>query len=247
MGSSDLNDVVLTVAPSGTIRGQVHVEGTPVSGNAQANLAQVRVMLAPAAQGQMFPIAQTSVKADGSFVLDNVSPGNYYPQAMNGPQGTYLKSIRFGQQEVLGKELDLTQNTAGEMQVTFRYGPAEVGGTVQTDQNAAAAPDGSAQAPTTSVILIPDTLNADGSGMEFSNTNQNGVFSFKRVPPGHYHAVAFEQLDPNLLQNPEVLKELASRGVDVDLQENDKKQIQIQVLPAADLQQLLARLGVEEE
>jgi protocatechuate 3,4-dioxygenase beta subunit len=247
VGSSDLNDAVLTVAPSGTIRGQVRVEGTPPSGNAQANLAQVRVMLEPAAQGQMFPIAQASVKSDGSFVLDNVSPGDYYPQATNGPQGAYLKSIRFGQQEVLGKELDLTQNTAGELQITFRYGPAEVGGTVQTDQNAAAPPDGSAQAPPTSVILIPDTLNADGSGIESSNTNQNGVFSFKRVPPGHYRAVALEQLDPNLLQNPEVLKELASRGVDVDLQENDKKQIQLQVLPAADLQQLLARLGIEEE
>jgi protocatechuate 3,4-dioxygenase beta subunit len=247
VGSSDLNGVVLTVAPSGTIRGQVRVEGTPASGSAQANLTQVRVMLQPAAQGQMFAIAQAPVKSDGSFVLDNVSPGDYYPQAMNGPQGTYLKSIRFGQQEVLGKELDLTQNTAGELQITFRYGPAEVGGTVQTAQNTAVPPDASAPAPSTSVILLPDTQNADGSGMEFSNTNQNGVFSFKRVPPGHYRAVALEQLDPNLLQNPEVSKELASRGVDLDVQENDKKQLQLQVLPAADLQQLLARLGIEEE
>ncbi|MDQ2946945.1 MAG: hypothetical protein M3Y27_13550, partial [Acidobacteriota bacterium] len=247
VGNSDLDDLVLTVMPSGTIRGQVHVEGTPPAGNAQTNLAQVHLMLSPASQGRMFSFAQSSVKADGSFVLENVTPGVYYPQAMNGPDGTYLKSIRYGQQEVLGKDLDLTQNTGGDLQVVFSYGPAEVDGTVQAGQDAPTSPDANAQAPSASVILIPDTLNADGSGVQSASANQNGVFSIKQVSPGHYRALALEQINWNQLQNPDVLKQLAAMGTEIEAKENDKKQIQLKIIPAADIQELLARLGIDQE
>ncbi len=45
------------------------------------------------------------------------------------PDGAYLKSVRFGQQEMLGKEIDLSQGASGELEITFRYGAAEVDGT----------------------------------------------------------------------------------------------------------------------
>ncbi len=49
------------------------------------------------------------------------------------------------------------------------------------------------------------------------------------------------------LGEPDLRKELASRGVEVELKENEKKQIQLEVLNAADVQQIYARLGIEAE
>ncbi len=54
--------------------------------------------------------------------------------ANNLPDGYYLKSVNFGHQDLLGKELDLTQGVAGELKITIREGSPEVGGTLKTDE-----------------------------------------------------------------------------------------------------------------
>ncbi len=83
--------------------------------------------------------------------------------------------------------------------------------------------------------------------MRFSSTNQNGTFSLQQLPPGQYRAYAFEEMNSGQLQNPEVLKQLESRGTEVEVKENDKKQIQLPLISADDLQQILAKLGIESQ
>ena len=67
------------------------------------------------------------------------------------------------------------------------------------------------------------------------------------VPPGHYRAYALEEMNYNEVQNPEVLKQLEQKGTDVEVKENDKKQIQLPLISADDFQQLLARAGLTPE
>jgi hypothetical protein len=87
-------------------------------------------------------------------------------------------------------------------------------------------------------VLIPAVLNADGSGLIFGVVDQAGAFNMKSLPPGRYLAYALEQVDNNQLQNPDVLKQLASRGVEVELKEKDNKQIQLTPIPADDLKRI---------
>jgi len=47
------------------------------------------------------------------------------------------------------------------------------------------------------------------------------------------------------MQNPDVMRELQSRGAELEVRENDKKQIQVPLIPAEELQQVLAKLGLE--
>jgi hypothetical protein len=144
-----------------------------------------------------------------------------------------LKSVRWGQQDLLGKELDFSNGASGDLEIVFRYGAAQVSGVVQIpqDANKTAPPD-------FTIVLVPDVLNADGSGMDFSGVDQNGTFSFKRVTPGRYLAYALEQVDNNQLQNPDVLKQLASKGTEVEVKEKDNKQIQLTPIPAGDLKRI---------
>ncbi len=249
VGEGDVNDVVLTILPPGSLRGGIRVEGTPQAGATPLNLAGIHLSLSSADTSSMMagPTPNGQSGPDGTFKLDNVFPGKYYVQ-INTPPGTYLKSIRFGQQEILGNELDLSQGAAGDLDILFRYGPAEVDGTVQAAENASAPVGASSSAQpassTASILLVPDVLNADGSGMRFGNTNQNAAFTLKNVPPGHYRAYAFEEVNMNDLQNPEVLKQLESRGTEVELKENDRKQIQLPIVSADDMDQIFARLGL---
>jgi hypothetical protein len=90
-------------------------------------------------------------------------------------------------------------------------------------------------------------LNADGSGMHYGTATQNGTFSLTQVPPGRYRAYAFEEVNGGQLQIPEVLKQLESRGTEIELKENDKKQIQVPLISADELQQVFAKLGIEAQ
>ncbi len=94
-------------------------------------------------------------------------------------------------------------------------------------------------------MLVPETLHEDGSGMHFGNSGSGGSFTVKQVPPGHYRAYAFEKPDYQQMQNPDVLKQLESKGTDVELKENDKKQIQLPLITADDMQQIYLKLGLD--
>lgn len=248
VGQGDVNDVVLAISPPGSLRGTIRLEGTPQAGTAAVNLGNVHASLISADAGPTIgPLPEGHSNADGIFTLDNVLPGKYYVQA-GAPAGTYLKSVRFGQQEILGKELDLSQSAAGDLEILFRYGAAEVDGTLQPAENSAAAGVGGSTAQATaaaSIVLIPDVLNADGSGMHFGSTNQNGAFTLKNIPPGHYRAYAFEDIHADQLENPDVLKQLESRGTEVEVKENDRKQIELPLISSEDVQQIFAQLGID--
>ena len=219
----------------------MRVEGSPQANTAQVDAANLHISLTPSEMGGMMgPTPNAKVAKDGSFTLDNVSPGKYYVQA-NAPSGTYLKSVRYGSAEVSGKELDLSGGAGGEIEVVYRYGPGEVDGTIQQPQNGAPSP------VTAQILFVPDTLNADGSGIRFGSTNSNGGFTMAGVPPGHYRAYALEEVNYGEVQNPEVLKQLEQRGTDVEVKENDKKQIQLPLISTDDFQQLLARAGITPE
>jgi Carboxypeptidase regulatory-like domain len=227
VGAADLNDVILSIVPPGTLRGHVSVEGDgPAAPDFHPQLFLV-------SEEGVMGMSQVKFADDGTFSIENIGPGKYYPQIGSAPEGAYLKSVRWGQQELLGKELDFSNGAAGDLEILFRYGAAQVGGVVQIpqDANKTAPPD-------FTIVLVPEVLNADGSGMDFSRVDQTGVFSFKRVTPGRYLAYALEQVDNNELQNPEVLKQLASKGVEVEVKEKENKQIQLTPIPADDLKRI---------
>ena len=64
--------------------------------------------------------------------------------------------------------------------------------------------------PAISIVLVPDVLNADGSGMYYGNANQVDSFTIKNITPGHYRAYALENVNTNELQDPDVLKQGAN-------------------------------------
>ncbi len=241
VGSADVDDVVLTIVPSLTVRGQIRIEGNLPPGASPPALTNARVSLGVV--GRMFApgMPPHATAADGSFIIENVFPAKYYLRTY-APAGTYVKSVRFEEQELLGKELDLSQGSAGELEVVLRYGPAEVDGTVQAGglntSVARASPP-----PYATVVLVPK-MNPETFSMRYSNTNQDGDFSVKQVPPGVYRAYAFEDMKVDELQNPDILRELGSRGVELDLRENDKKQLQLTMIPAEEMKQILARLNI---
>ncbi len=247
--SADVKDLVISLTPPATIKGQIRVEGTRPASIAAPDLQSVQVFL----QGvDMFMVGGNATpKTDGAFLLEDVSPGKYSFSTSRAPEGTYLKSLRFGNQDVLGKEIDLTSGAGGELEVSFSYGVATVSGTLQLPEPDPAststdpATQKPASPPSAQLLLVPDVLHVDGSGLLYASPDQNGAFAFRSVPPGHYRAYAFETANSIALGNPQVLEAFQSKGVEFEVKENEKKDIQLKIIPSDDFQQVLTKLGMD--
>lgn len=245
VAGSDVNGVVINAIPPGVVRGRVDIEGGPQTGNELANAIPMQVYLQPADE-ERYNWASSYLKQDGTFAIEDVSPGKYNFRLSRAPDGMHIKSVRLGQQEMFGKELDFTQGVAGELQITLAYGVAEVSGTVQMPQQDASSGNSSPKPATAaSIVLVPEELRPDGSGIEYGNTTQAGTFTMKNVPPGRYRAYAMEAVKRDQMDNPDFLKQLESKGVEVDLKPNDKQPLQLTLIPAADTERILAQLGLD--
>jgi hypothetical protein len=138
------------------------------------------------------------------------------------------------------------------LELVFSYGVATVSGMLQLPEPdpASASVDPATQKtaspPTAQLVLVPDVLRSDGSGLLYANPDQTGAFSFRSVPPGHYRAYAFETASSLALSNPQVLDAFESKGIEVEVKENDKKDIQLKIIPSEDFQQVLAKLGIDQ-
>jgi len=240
VGAGDVDGVVLALIPPGSLRGVARLEGTPTTGGPQLSAANLHLTLMPAEMvGMMGPPPSAKFSSDGTFMIENVTPGKFYVQA-NAPPGTYLKSVRFGSSEILGKELDLSGGAAGQLELVYRYGPGEIDGQLDAAENRSGSSGTAAQ-----IAVIPDELNADGSGARYSGTDTKGTFSVNNLPPGRYRAYAFEDVNVSSLQNPDLLKQLESKSPLFEVKENEKKQVQLPLITRDELDQINARVGAQ--
>jgi hypothetical protein len=196
------------------------------------NLKSTHIVLIPSESGMMFGRGpRVVINEDGTFEISDVNP-NTYTVNVTSPAGTYVKSVLLGSVDIKDKDLDFTGGGNGELNIVLRYGTAEVNGNLQ--------PPAAAE-----VILIPE--GADSWNVRRVTADTSGAFSLKDLPPGKYNAYALEDIDYSQLQNPAAVKALEAKATPVELKENDHKPLTLSVVPAADVQDLLARAGVETQ
>jgi hypothetical protein len=248
VSAGDINDVSLQVVPT-ALHGRISIEGTPQAGKNAINLADLDVLVHGAEPAVAGGFIRTQVQPDGTFLLENLSPGRY--NLFMGGLGSqaYESSVQFANQEILGQELDLS-NGGGQLNVIVRYGPAEVDGIVQRQQANmadASAPASTRRPPMPNVLiaLIPDTVPEDWLDIRVLPTRRDGSFVIPNVPPRNYRAYAIEKLDPAQLQNPNVLRLLQGKGKEISLKENDKQQIRLPLITDDEMHQIYATLGID--
>jgi hypothetical protein len=233
VGDSPIAEIVLPLSSAVTVSGTVETEASPPGTAPLANPAPAkpgtrRIWLQSADGLDRFQRTMAEIKDDGEFSIANVTPGdwrlNYEPLA----PGTYIKSVRFGDQDVSPGRFTIEPGGAGSLKIVIGANPGEVDGTVQLDNP---QPPGNI-----TVLLLPDI-----AGTPLSRPNQQttvnaqmisdagGRFSFQNIAPGRYRLCAFEQGSPGF-QFDDLLKSL---GEEVTVEEGQHITKQIKLVPAA--------------
>jgi hypothetical protein len=139
----------------------------------------------------------------------------------NGPEGTYVKSVRYGDQELSEEGLDLTGGVAGSLQITLSPEAVQVDGVVQDSDNK----------PVTgaTVVLVPDSRRF--SLYKEEHSDQSGRFSMKGLTPGNYKLLAWEDIETGAYQDPEFLKKYEGKAESLSLKPSDRMTVQVKVIP----------------
>jgi hypothetical protein len=202
--------VTITLGPQIRLRGRVRAP-------ADAVLSTVSVMLEPRGGGAA---RMSRPDASGSFALAGLEPDTYAVNATGLPEGTWLSGFRLGTQDLPGGDVDLSQDPGVPLEVVLSDGAATVGGLVLDE----------AEKPVVgaSVALLPAAERfRERRLMRFGATDQHGRYSLSGVPPGEYTVVAWDGVDPDLLQDHDFLRGQLERGKRVSVAARDRQTVQI--------------------
>lgn len=216
VGSRDLENVVLRLAPPAQISGVVRAEG-------DADVKNVRVTLDPI-EGMSFEMHSSRNVGEGNtFSVPGVSPGSYRVDVVGAPDGYYLKSVQAGGQEFIGTGLSVTASVSG-LEVILAKGAVTIEGSVSSA--------GSQPLPQAVIALVPpEEKRTQWSLFRSAMADQAGKFSLRNIPPGQYTLLAFNPgEDPTVVQNPEYLKQVGSKGTGIKVGENSRESVQLKVI-----------------
>ena len=151
------------------------------------------------------------------------------------PQGTYLKSARFGGQDVTNALIDTTSGTGGTLELVFSSKAATVTGSVQNEKGE--TPAG------VMVTLWPKTPDASlTGGVHPAFTDQSGAFKFQGLAPGDYYVAAWEDLDSGLAQSADFLSHFTSDASAITLAEGGQESKDLKPVPADKVAVEIAKL-----
>jgi len=151
------------------------------------------------------------VQSDGSFLLEGVSLGRYVVSpATSNTSDFYIKSVIYGSRQVDGTGFTIDGPPPGPLEITMDQPAGKVEGIVRDAKNEPVAYG--------RVVLVPDIGHRGNPTLYlYEITDEQGRFSFARVPPSQYSALSWQYTPPNAYKNAEFLERYLKSAVTVDV------------------------------
>jgi Carboxypeptidase regulatory-like domain len=223
VGTSDIEDITVTISRSIDIAGRVLWEGTPTAG-----VQDLFIRLRPMNEGEIGSLGNLA-KSDGSFVLKNVSVGTYWPiVSANGTSGNlFLKTVRYGTASVSESSFTVQSSSDVVLELILSSRVAQLTGVVLHSD--------SLPASGITVVLIPDPPRRNMKEHYKSvTTDQNGKFSMLGIAPCDYKVFSWDpdQGDPEDAEwfDAAWLKPYEPKGETVHLEESDNKSVNLTLI-----------------
>jgi hypothetical protein len=166
--------------------------------------------------------------SDGTYGFIGVENGIYRLNMALRGQKFYLKEVAYGGETQTGDRIDLRAEKPGGLEITLSPNVAEVQGKVSLKD----------ESDDLTVLLVDG-----GQIVHQTSTDQKGRFRMPAVAPGKYRLYAIEDFDEDDWGSPQLSKELEKRSIELDLKENEKRQVTLSVISADEWAAALKKLG----
>lgn len=222
LGTRNLDGVTIALREGLKVSGSVAFIGAATAPTAEQR-SNINITL-EAADGRtqlLMGSARGRVGEDGSFTTMSVPAGKYVLRVAGAPQGWTLRDATFAGRDITSVAVDLRDEDASGVAVTFTDRPSEVNGTVR---NSSGNPD-----PRAGILLFPtdsawwvDT-GSQPRRLRSARAGQDGTFRFQGLPAGDYYLLAVDDAQMASWQDPARLAEFARAAQQVRLGPGDTR------------------------
>jgi protocatechuate 3,4-dioxygenase beta subunit len=222
VGETNVADVEVATGPGSTVTGHVRVDG-----KSNPDLTKMSVTLDSqddlASLGFAPDVSNVAVRADGSFVFQNVPEGTYRINVVPLPNGFYLKPS--GEGDAVETGVKVGHNRSVAVELTLSAGAGRVSGNVTKDDHAF---------PGATVVLVPDApRRGQPRFYRQALTDQSGNFSIANITPGDYKLFAWEEVERGMYLDPDFMQSYEDSGKSVHVDEGGNASAQLELIQTA--------------
>jgi hypothetical protein len=222
VSNADVEGVTLVLSPGVSVAGRLRVEGQEVS--SVDGYDRIRIQLRPTNNTNPGLVRPQPLNADGSFTLENVTPGEYRIVANTPRPDMYLKDARLDSTDILSQPWVVSGPVSGTLSIVLANGAGQLEGNLTNDKS---EPVRGIQA-----VLIPDRSRDRTELYRTATTDQNGHFTMRGIQPGDYKIFAWESIEQFSYYDPEVLVQFEQKGKAVTIGESAKPTVEVKLIPA---------------
>jgi hypothetical protein len=216
VASADVEGLILTIDRGVSIPGQIIWEGTP------KRVGNELLVTAHSSENSPFMGARAYVDENNQFTLKGAPEGELRVGLWGIAPDYYVKQLRYGGNIMTDGILRVAKDSTGRLDVVVSSRAAHLQGTVQKEDNLPAVGAW--------VVAIPGKKTSRDSYS--TNTDQNGHFEFPGLPPGRYKLYSWEGIEEGVWEDPEFLKDYQSKSTDLEVNEGDKKSVELKLIRA---------------
>jgi hypothetical protein len=239
VSNMDVEGVKVVTTPGINVSGRVAIEGKSRSDN-DPDLARMRIGLRrdpdniatpsglvappPASPSAPAPPPNGAVSGAGDFTVV-MNTGDFKVTVSPLPPGTFVKSIRMGNADVLNDGLHIYGQPDSLLEIIIGSGGSELAGTVTNSATRIT--------PNAVVVLVPDSLNLRRRTDLYRSgtTDHDGRFKLQNVLPGTYKLFAWEFASADAWFDPAFMQLYEAFGKPVSVREGEKQDIPASMSP----------------
>ena len=206
-------EVNVTLSPGATLTGSVKFEGP------SAKIPKrLHISLSPG--DEAVPSDIRADVEDGEFEFEEVPAGVWDIGVNPLPSGSYIKSMRLGNRDVLLEDMIIQPDSKGPLDIVISTAAPKVEGTVD--------PPG----PATIVAGPTGKLARSSSFYASAQADETGHFTVSGLNPGTYRFYAFHDVEPDAWQEPSFLAPFETQSKSAELKEGATETLKLAVIGA---------------
>jgi hypothetical protein len=230
ISDQSINGVSLTANPANDLQGVVQAEGNiSLSTPGQQ---PIRIDVQPANGVGRFQTA--NVKDDGTFLVPSTPPGTYMVMVNGFPQGTYMKALEYGEQDVSDGIVNISA-VGGLLKIHLASDSGQLNATVVNEKSD----------PVSRVLvnIIPQGRLASRRDLRrVAVSDENGKFQQSGIAPGDYRVVALDGADTNLALADDFVAELGNNAPSVTIHSGGNDSVEVKVISAEEVDRIKSKL-----
>ena len=214
IGGADVSDAEVLVGPESLWTGKIHLDDddSTLPEGLTISLQPRRATASP---------SQAKVSESGEFAVPFVPDETYDLYVLNGPENSYLKSVRVANTERLAQGLEASSgDPLPELDVRLStQGGQVIGRAVTADPKVVASG--------ATIALIPEPAAGRVQSYQTTQADEYGNFVLKGLAPGRYVLVAWLDTPPCDVYNPDDLATCQAQGSSLTIDEGQQTSAQL--------------------